>query len=133
MVISVLLAASLIDVFENIDQKLSRAVAATFEGVKDVHSDGCQGLIWSLSFAVRVQMMLQRHKLPLAEALGRCIDCTLAASANGSRFKPWSARPLQAQSSQPRMRYPSPLGERYPASRTSLIPCGLGCVRTASL
>ena len=117
VVISVLLAASLIDAFEDIDEKLSSAVAATFEGVKDVHSDGCRGLIWSMSFAVRVQMMLQQHKLPLAEAMGRCIDCTLAAGANGRPFKPWSTQPLQAQSSCSLRRDPSSLGDRHQSRR----------------
>ena len=98
VLVSWVLAAALVDAFEKVDQALAGAITATFEGMVEVE-DGSHALKWSLVFAVRVQLMLQRHKLPLAEALGRMIDCTLAASANGIPFKPWSATPLQALSS----------------------------------
>ena len=81
------LAGEIVDSFEHVDPKLARAVACTFSGPKT--SDGQSGLLWTRVMAVRVQMNLVKHKLPLANVMGRYIDVSLSRCAMGSRFEPW--------------------------------------------
>ena len=56
------------------------------------HFDDCV-ILWSLRLAVRAMQELKAAGSPAAELLGRVLDISLEARADGQPFHPWAASP----------------------------------------
>jgi hypothetical protein len=95
--IPVLLALAVVEALDPVNAAIAKDVMATLLSVSDGTCD--VALLWPHKLAVRVQLALTKMGSDLCEPMGRCIDATLASSANGQSFKPWASPPLPGPAS----------------------------------
>ena len=102
VVIPLLLALTVLEFLQTIDDRLASDVLATINSRQLGGADDFV-IVWTHKLAVRVQMALVEAGHELAEPVGRCIDDVLSASADGHRFKFWSSPPLPGLSALARL------------------------------
>ena len=94
VLVLVVVAVTVAEAVERLDQKLFMAVKETLEGIASAPRRTV--LQWPMRLAVRAQLSLRAASDPVAELLGRTIDAALESRAKGVPFRHWATPPLSS-------------------------------------